>query len=67
MEESLKPCPFCGGSAKMSVNMSNPKNPYEFITCNKCNISFGLYHSHDPDKIRVAWNKRAQDDTQKNK
>ena len=36
MNEELKPCPFCGGEAKMAYVKTNPEA--HLIYCNDCNM-----------------------------
>jgi len=64
INNGLKPCPFCGGSAVINTNVGYIVHgvPYSYITCNKCRASFTLYYSHDAEKIREAWNKRVNGD-----
>jgi Lar family restriction alleviation protein len=61
MNAQLKPCPFCGETVQLNVNMSNPANPYRFISCHKCNanITFNWRHKSD-EQVREAWNRRAE-------
>ena len=64
VKRKLKLCPFCGGSVVMNRNVGHKLadgTPYSFITCNKCNISLALSHSHNADKITEEWNSRVQE------
>lgn len=55
----LKPCPFCGGEAKLVYSM-----PYNFVMCAKCKV-FGKtivdrYEQADGKAEAIeAWNRRA--------
>ena len=61
MSEKLKPCPFCGGEASLSVDTEAVRDTenrlwaYQ-ITCNKCSSTTGLCWS---DEMAVKeWNRR---------
>ena len=48
----LKPCPFCGGEAELSVNRIGT-----FVYCKHCKAAIKLFPNKD---IAVeAWNRRA--------
>lgn len=57
----LKPCPFCGGEAKLRYSM-----PYNAVFCKKCK-SWGktvidTYEQGDGKKEAIeAWNRRAKE------
>lgn len=51
----LKPCPFCGGKARIYFYKSSGWN----ITCNKCRINIHGYAFKD--KLREHWNMRVND------
>lgn len=60
MPEKLKPCPFCGGEAKMEKNNSTVT-----IKCKSCTSS--VWSMVDPewcavDRAREYWNRRAESD-----
>ncbi len=48
----LKPCPFCGGEAKLSMLFGGPY----FVRCQKCLIE-GRYRMAKRNAI-AAWNRR---------
>lgn len=54
MSDKLKPCPFCGGKAKVYWNVWS----YEFVKCETCGATTGEF-ADNKGSIR-AWNMRAQ-------
>ena len=52
MNDSLKPCPFCGGEARLIGH-----SPYS-ITC--CNCRTTTVICNTPDDAIEAWNRRVQ-------
>ena len=50
----LKPCPFCGGEAKM-IKIGGATY---FIQCNECHSTSGAFSTSE--EAVEAWNKRAQ-------
>jgi Lar family restriction alleviation protein len=65
-DKNLKPCPFCGGEARM---MYAPNNdfigiPCYGVECEKCNIMIGTVAEGQTDFFRTpkaaakAWNAR---------
>lgn len=58
----LKPCPFCGGQASISVDLEavvdTEGRRWAFtVVCNRCCATSGL--TYLPEKAREAWNRRA--------
>ena len=50
----LKPCPFCGGEAKIY------RSKYDaFVGCDKCHIS--TWSGDSEQELVDAWNRRASD------
>ena len=67
MSEKLKPCPFCGGEASLSVDTEAVRDTenklwaYQ-ITCNKCCATTGLCWS---EELAIkAWKRRAHEQKQ---
>lgn len=59
MTDKLKPCPFCGGEAR--IRDLNIKIPYEgiahFVGCCQCDVRSGI--SFDGEQAAIeAWNTR---------
>ena len=56
MDKQLKPCPFCGGEAKLYTD------PWSTVMCHKCKaMSAYFLHKADycsVDKAIEAWNRR---------
>ena len=57
MEETLKPCPFCGAEAEIVRNSSGSY----FVRCTnkQCAAKTRLYHENEVGP-RLAWNKRVE-------
>ena len=53
MTEKLKPCPFCGGEAKIN------KREYS-IECTRCSAYMGYFYTKQ--EAIEAWNRRVTDD-----
>ena len=54
-EQKLKPCPFCGGEAKICQE----KGAYWEVACEDCYASVGVYNCYeDKGEAIEAWNKR---------
>ena len=44
MSEKLKPCPFCGGEAKIDRRCNEVQNFWDFrVVCNKCSVKTNWY------------------------
>lgn len=64
----LKPCPFCGGEAKI-VDQSSRRTDgssfggkWKYIRCTKCAYKSELYFWDDRKTMIDDWNRRADDD-----
>ena len=64
----LKPCPFCGGKAKIVTGISacSPKRPTAYIGCEICRASTRIVADLEYDgsfilKVIELWNKRGGD------
>ena len=60
----LKPCPFCGGEARISADPEATRDSqgrlWAFtVVCDSCCATSGLTYS--PDRATEAWNRRAED------
>jgi restriction alleviation protein Lar len=61
-DETLKPCPFCGGSAEMKEIEEGDNAGASFIECSVCRASTNLQFSLKDDGtpwLRERWNSRA--------
>ena len=59
--EKLKPCPFCGGEAKVLGTKYEGGDYY--IVCERCRVRVGSYSN--PVEAIEAWNKRANSEKPK--
>ena len=52
----LKPCPFCGSTAKME---RTPINPYYYVICTnlECDATVGRFQPTEEEAVAV-WNRR---------
>jgi hypothetical protein len=53
MDETLKPCPFCGESWVITHRPANGSQPY--ISCKECNASGPLTAGMTEAQWRAAW------------
>ena len=63
----LKPCPFCGGEARICHKTGFGE--WSYVECEKCRCTTGNFmksftHSSD-DKAADAWNRRVTDGTER--
>ena len=52
--KELKPCPFCGGEAKV---MGSDSDPFFMVVCLKCGLKAKWYHDLR-DEATIHWNER---------
>ena len=57
MSKELKPCPFCGGKAKLH----KPLYEWYFVRCEQCLIRTNEYL--ESTKAIAIWNRRCSNDT----
>ena len=57
MEETLRPCPFCGAEAEIVRNSSG--SYFARCTNRQCAAKTRLYHENE-NGARMAWNRRAE-------
>lgn len=64
MKKELKPCPFCGGKAKITDTNTEDKQHFYYIQCTKCGAAacFGNESETKKDAIK-AWNRRINEET----
>lgn len=57
MDETLLPCPFCGGEAELVRNSSGSY----FVRCadRQCSAKTRLFHENE-NGARASWNRRAE-------
>lgn len=61
----LKPCPFCGGEAKL-VNTMFAGDMYKTVFCLACNANTNNFNARDEKSAMRAvdaWNRRANDES----
>lgn len=54
----LKPCPFCGGRAK--IEKIQVTGNYR-VSCEKCPVTVGRYWYFEESKAIEAWNRRVRE------
>ena len=62
IKDKLKPCPFCGGNARISADTEATRDLQGRLwaftaVCDRCCATSGLTFS--PDRAIKAWNRRA--------
>ena len=60
----LKPCPFCGGTAKMRHDSDGPG--YSYVECEKCHMKstrfMRLFERSSDEDAKAFWNRRTTDE-----
>lgn len=62
MSNELKPCPFCGGEAKLCETTEREGLTYCgfcFVKCTNCGCRTQMYADYCPDIVKSLWNRRA--------
>lgn len=62
MEDRLKPCPFCGGEAKLSINKTN-QGQVSIVSCSECTcrktlLKYPFYEGSIEQDAIEDWNTR---------
>jgi Lar family restriction alleviation protein len=58
MSEELKPCPFCGGEAKVQYEIGSNLHPS--VVCTTCLIRTPKSLSRDKNEVKNIWNTRQE-------
>ena len=61
MSDQLKPCPFCGGSAQVTIGHSCSMYAISYITCVECGATgekFANRSEYENSASIKAWNNR---------
>lgn len=62
--DGLKPCPFCGGTAKMRHDSDGPGHSY--VECEKCHMEsvrfMRLFARSSDEDAKTFWNRRMADE-----
>lgn len=66
MQNKLKPCPFCGGNAFITVDLdavvdTQGRRWGHTVVCGKCCATSGLVYT--PEMAAEFWNRRANEQT----
>lgn len=61
MSEELKPCPFCGGGARLQMEFMSDGYEYKAVVCSKCGATMPGNFSINGDQAEWDWNSRAID------
>lgn len=68
MTQELKPCPFCGGKAKIQTIRTNtiPTHAKHYCYCKKCFAAGQAFSDYENDGSSVfkaisAWNRRVEE------
>ena len=59
MNETLKPCPFCGEEADVTRYYESGVEVGCAIVCNYCGIRFYCVEADSAEEVVSAWNRRA--------
>ena len=59
MMDALKPCPFCGGEAKVAIGQGQHDGHGYIVFCDRCWVSQSYLDKTEAEAIE-AWNTRAE-------
>lgn len=59
--EKLKPCPFCGGEARIITHRFYELSNTYGVTCKKCGSETMQFYCAEEDAVN-AWNRREKDE-----
>ena len=59
MEVQLRPCPFCGGKARIKININ--AIPTKYVECENCKTHSGFYaYVISDEQLAEKWNAREE-------
>jgi Lar family restriction alleviation protein len=63
-DAELKPCPFCGGEAELSLGKTGDGKDWHYLECSECEamgprVQYAEHNIAIKDALAEAWNRRA--------